>query len=447
MWGQNSHEIDQSNPSKILTNLEAIIQHFEKENPGITVSLEILPKEPERRETVLTQKRTAIMAGETPDVYLMPTLNYDTYTFEEGEPLFRDVAQAMSEKHFADLSAWYEKDAALHTEELQQTVMDAGVLGESRYILPLGYTFDVLFTEGTALEKAGLNVETTEQTVFTLYDSLLSLKEGQWLPNFYGYLPLNSLPMLCDYETERVFLTKEDFLALLQRINQIAAPQWEYLMSIPQTGVNGFEQYLRKADYVYPINKNTQVLQSDLRHTLSNYLPMAKAENIDLKMIPVRATDGSLTADVTYWGAVSANCQNIDAAYRFLRIFLLPEVQHSEELSGKSLDFGLSGPGWPVRYRGYAKKLWDRALSQYLETYSHEGMMEDRIRKLEAVTIDDSDLPLLNTDIAYARFPSVLDIDLLSSLAPLMDSPVSEEELEKIAADFVQNLRYHLAEG
>ena len=41
----------------------------------------------------------------------------------------------------------------------------------------------------------------------------------------------------------------------------------------------------------------------------------------------MRALDGDLVANITYYGAVGAGCETPELAYSFLRMFLLEETQ------------------------------------------------------------------------------------------------------------------------
>ena len=54
---------------------------------------------------------------------------------------------------------------------------------------------------------------------------------------------------------------------------------------------------------------------------------IAKAEGVDLGIYPLRSTDGSVTADITFYGAVTSGCKNPELAYEFLRYFLTEESQ------------------------------------------------------------------------------------------------------------------------
>ena len=116
---------------------EQIMKAFKKANPDVRVTLEVLPNEKEHaqeRSVRLEQIRTDILAGNGPDVYLIPN---ETFM---NDPLFKDVQQAMHNGVFADISSYYDTDTTLGKEDLVTEVMDGGVVNGARYVLPLRYT-------------------------------------------------------------------------------------------------------------------------------------------------------------------------------------------------------------------------------------------------------------------------------------------------------------------
>lgn len=451
-WSQTYDLLGKDSPSEVTRNLQNIISYYESENPNVSIELEVMPKTTNERNYYITQKRVSLMAGKTPDIYLMPTVSTDEVNIskkerKDYEPLFRDVGQAQTNHWFADVSSYYDADQDLHTEELQQAIMNAGKVGDARYILPLGYSFDVLVTDKDLLSQEKLDAEKMCKSSLDLFGSLIDIGEARWLPDLYfGSLPLNYLPSLCDYNSEKVNLQEQDLTQLLEVLNKIYYPQIEYLLTLDQTKFGDWEMYLYDSKIEPYINETTPA-RIDSLSNIMKYLPTAKCSGKKLEVIPVTATDGSLCANITYWGAVGANCQNVKAAYDFLRTFLLPEVQYGEDLVGRkhySTRFEHGIPGWPVRYKGFAEKRWNDIFAS-MESMEHP--VESRWEKMRGTDISDEDLPVLDFPITSARFPSVLDQDLFEALSPLWDSPASDEDLKQMSADFVRNLKYHLAEG
>ena len=119
---------------------ETALETLQEKYPAVTFKLEILPTESAERESYIQNLRTQILAGEGPDVYLLPT--GDTLTIDADrkthtdqitiEPLFSDVSLAMRTGVFTDIQRWYERDTELNTAGLRQEVMDAGMVGNAR---------------------------------------------------------------------------------------------------------------------------------------------------------------------------------------------------------------------------------------------------------------------------------------------------------------------------
>lgn len=154
---------EQSTSDGMNLQAEIIAERMEAAYPGLTVQLDILPTEEGTREIYLKQLRTQIMSGNGPDVYLLPTGNVLTTDYSRYkvrtvvttvvEPLFYDVTQAMYSGVFLDISRYYDADGQLGKDALKTEVMDAGVLGDSRYVIPLRFDMPVLLTGTMELEN------------------------------------------------------------------------------------------------------------------------------------------------------------------------------------------------------------------------------------------------------------------------------------------------------
>ena len=96
---------EQSNTDDYNLQAQLVSEWMESAHTDITVELEILPADADLREIRLKQLRAQIMAGNGPDVYLLPTSDMVSIDYAVGrirdetsvrvEPLFRDAALAM----------------------------------------------------------------------------------------------------------------------------------------------------------------------------------------------------------------------------------------------------------------------------------------------------------------------------------------------------------------
>lgn len=182
------------------------MDYYESTHESVTFELEVLPESGEERQSALEQLRVEIMSGNGPDLYLLPA----GYMAPSGESLFSDVAQSMYSGLFMDISAYYNADDALQTEELSSPIMDAGTVGDKRYVLPLRYAFPVIYAGKASLEASGLDLETLSENAGDLFDAVLEKGSPVWsfsaLPAAYPSLLLNLLPNLYDYSTGKVLL-------------------------------------------------------------------------------------------------------------------------------------------------------------------------------------------------------------------------------------------------
>lgn len=364
------------------------------------------------------------------------------------------MAQAQTNQWFADISSYYDSDTELHTEELQKVVMDAGVVGDARYILPLGYSFELLLADKARWDQ---EPDLADSTGVTLAD-LLDTGTPEWIPDWlwWGHLPLNALPQLADYDKETILVDKAQLTAMLGPMTRASQLSRERYFSPARAQSISYLSYIQAKSQcpATPFDGNNWCVHTTLEQVLAGSLPTAKCEGQELQMIPLKTADGQLVADITYWGAVSSSSENVAIAYDVLRLFLTPGVQHGtglvysdgtvQEIEPEDPGEDSWSPGWPVRYKGFVKAQWEREQKVLEMTYSDRP---ERKEALLALELDDSDLPILDEEIHYARFTGALDQELHTLLEPLQWQAASEEEIEQIADTFLRDLKYHLAEG
>lgn len=477
---------------------------FQQEHPSVTVNLEILPTDAAERSIHLKQLRTQIMAGNGPDVYLLPTgselitnsrlkRNTDSIAVE---PLLHDVEQIMYAGMFWDLQDYYEADTALNTEGLRQDVMDAGVVDGARYVLPLRYTMPVLLVNRDSeitksLEAAGLswNDGVGALAAYALDAGDTMLAAGLQLPE-----DVSVFPTLYDYQNGKNLITKEEIAAYM-RLYQ----QWYALMNpVKQQMIEAAREntaaFLREEFHDYfsdvleefgfrftmeSFNDLFQYVISD-NYWIQSRLPvystslstviestvLAEASDHAIDMYPLRRQDGSVGAVITYFGAVSANCKDAALGYDYLRLFLTEDFQWDgvRQKTDRSKDdmyymaselqsSGLVENSWPVRAIGASSHLY--STFQYQNTYISSGISGTKQRlgqvKSTMVAMNDVVLPILDFDIDEARFPIYLagEETLAYALSKLnnADGTAADVDIDALAEDIYQNLWWHLAEG
>lgn len=219
---------------------EIIAKRMEKDNPGLTVELDILPTDPQEREIRLKQLRTKIMAGDGPDVYLLPTGGTLTQDYRISEswflrfreisiaPLFQDVEQAMRSGLFYDIQTYYEADRTLGKDALNSQIMDAGTLGKKRYLFPLRFDIPVLLSDSDQWTSFGLDDLQMHEDACSVVEHLLARENGKdvsagiQLPKDMSLL---SPPF--DYSTEKLSADADEiarYLRTYQKWKSAAIP-------------------------------------------------------------------------------------------------------------------------------------------------------------------------------------------------------------------------------
>lgn len=475
---------------------ESIAQEMESQWEGLTVELEILPTEEPERSIRLKQLRTQIMAGNGPDVYLLPTGSSLKLDDSDGvrslsvEPLFPDVTQAMYDGVFRDIQSDYEADETLGKEALNQAVMDAGCLLGARYVLPLRFDLPLVVTA----ETSSLTEEIQTGGLAALVRA--ALEEREPLAAYALELPrdLRLLPQALDYQAGRVLLTEQelaDYMELYQAWNALAVEQGEAIYE----RMEGMIQDL--AIYEYAPSWYDALLDSlnpssfhDLRLYISygadwldfgfpfsvghlgdamDIAAIGKAQGISLKMMPLPCVDGHIAASVTYYGAVGVSSRHPELAYEFLRQFLLEPFQWetyrpradkdktgAQPLQPDPQSDGLVEQSWPVRVIGSVSPLWDNRRYQVAELgnrgiFTDASTKRERIIKGQDFLLTDADIPLLTWPLDEVRFPIYLEgsrsLENMLGLLNEPDGTPTDAQIDKLSQQVWQGLWWHLAEG
>lgn len=462
-----------------------VIEVFEEEHPGVSVTLDILPRESSEREVALKQLRTKIMAGKGPDVFLLPSCNARTYaakswTISEKrtlanavEPLFLDPSQSMRNGIFLDISSYYDQDEALEKETLQQTIMEVGTVDGRRYVLPLRYDFPALYVDVEGVQALGLDLAALEGSAMDLMDTTLALGEPLFASGAEpGFCRTGSafslLPPALDYDAGTVTLdvaTLTSFLEKYQALVTLTAGNHDtrqdpsvarYISAekVVGTYVPGQDFEVEQADG-FPRSVPITV------GTLSAApcaAAIAKVEKREFRMIPLRASDGTLVANVTYYGAIGAGCNSPKLAYDFLRRFLMEENQWEQNRPQQrdninrdmELQYHPIEDGWPVRARDGVESLWNvlRRGVDGLGSQFEKGL--SRSQQIMDVHLSDADIPLLDAKIDRVSFGHTLEQNLAETLRSLNDPKTGEAldaDLDELAARLIRELTWQMMEG
>ena len=441
--------------------VKIVARQFDRDHENVKVVIEQLPQDPKAREIMLERLGTEIMAGKGPDIFVLPAArtNMDLaaptwflgspLASENYEMLFPDVELSMHNGLFADISAYYDADMELGKESLVTAVMDAGVVGDARYVLPLRYNIPLIYVDTDRMTEAGVSMDIFNQDIVSMMDDITEsgldwLAAGARLEQIWHYA-LNYFPEVVDYGAQEVTFTKDELTTFMRSYISMRQLQGELK---PTYGIDTFGAYasaIIPGDSVAAGDDQYGLVTADLDAALSSVL-IAKDAGTNLAMYPLRATDGSVIADVTFYGAVGAGCKEPGLAYELLRGMLSEEVQWNSNMDGKSQQYtaGLSGhiipaSGWPVRAFGGVETM--------CKTHVKLG---GKTSRMGGLSISDDDLPFLDIQIDKCQFSTPQEESLgrkIKGLYSKINPDVDDAKLEATAEEWLRELEWHLGEG
>lgn len=292
-------------------DLKELISYLAATGNETEYELLVLPDDTEDREPELTRLRTEIMAGGGPDAFILsapiPGAVLDPSTGETMEPLFPNVEKSMYSHLFLDLEDMVQASDVIDLENCNQTVMDVGVTGDGRFLLPLTYTFSAHIFDRSALKDPEYTFSTLEELLMSDEAALKGTLAWSTLAMFP-----NCLGPLADYEGQNLLVTQESLQAAVEQADAFAALQ---------------DEAYSESDLVYRSGGNL----------ISWYGLMAlQQEETAYTVFPIPGPEGGVMAAVTTYAAVNRNAAHPQEAFAFLELLFREELatQASLEVDG-----------------------------------------------------------------------------------------------------------------
>ena len=272
----------------------------------------VLPNNTEDRETELTRLRTEIMAGEGPDAFILDATVPGTVT-DSGEPLealFPNVEKSMYSHLFLDLEDMAQSSEIIDLESCNKTVMDVGVTGEGRFLLPLTYTFSGLILDPSILNDPAY--------VFTTLDELLQSDEealkGIMAWGTFRLFP-DCLGLLADYTGQNLLVTQDSLQQVIEQADAFSAFQDETYSQSPALYQGG-------------------------RTIGANHLMSLAREETEYAVLPIPNPQGGVTAAVTFYAAINANAAHPQEAFDFIELLYSPELVTQQGFEVNGMHYG-----------------------------------------------------------------------------------------------------------
>ena len=408
-----------------VSRFEHIVEQFALEYPDVNIRLESVPQD----EESLQRLRLQIEEGNIPDVIVM----------SRNSALITDPYQAMQNGLFMDISEYYDADTELAKEELNPTIMDAGLYDGCRYIFPYSYDFPVAYVDVAQFESLGGSLDMFDSGIMQLYENLFATENPKLIWGASLSYPsqrlhsFNCLPELLDYENLEVLITADELAQFLKAVQTARAAQHFDTEELPSPNFMT-KPRLDEIKYNGTWMDYTSMYIGVMPEHVTN-VGFTKMSGIEIQAVPVTAADGDLVADVLYYGAVGAGCEEPELAYAFLRTISMV----SQNFTTRSL----MSFGWPVRIADSAANMAND---------SHSAFTEFKYFYIDSPfpEITNDDIPFLDAEIDRVQFYTSLEGDLSNIIDTLNDPNTgapTDVDIDAVAASFIEELERHLYEG
>ena len=267
----------------------------------------------EMEDELYQQVAAQIMAGSGPDIFIV-------------DDAISDVEKLVRQGVFADMEPYFQADN-FDWEPYNQAVMDGGVWNGKRFLIPLTYSFPLLFTSRTALEETGFDVEACGDYQGFLEETTRFMEdETQTRQLFRKKIFITDIVedsglTIADYDTRTVDLSSPLFKAGNQWRKTVAERcPYDYNDSYDDAGLYGAAA-VRDGDVLWTVT---------MQPTYGFYTEFSALKTIgEAVMMPVRDINGGIQAQIGHPLGVRANSENLQNAYNYIKILLGFSVQTS----------------------------------------------------------------------------------------------------------------------
>ncbi len=272
-----------------------------------TVQVDSISAAGNEHDAALTRLRTEIMAGKGPDLFICGQKLYWGYGPTETESFFHFPEQAMSNHLFMHLDDYIQEAKYIEWDNLQPMVMEAGRNDEGWQLLPLTYTFEATFFEGSYKPESKFPM-TWDEMIENPDPNIRAVASNARIENILGEL--------ADFEKDAPAFTEEE-------LKRVAAKSYATRIALPEE---------LRMDGQPP----------NLAMDLGDLSGISMAGDQEYTMIPTYNLSGGITANITTFAAINRNARHSDEAFKIIDYLLSPRVQQT------SLIFQSGMQGMPV---------------------------------------------------------------------------------------------------
>ena len=267
------------------------------------------------RETQLANYRSAIMAGEGPDIFILPSWNPQLVWDDEGnglriEPLFPDIEDAMANNIFYPLDDMIAESEILNMEDHYEVIMDAGKTDDGQMVLPLLFEYELLWLEREKMldfdvADSDFNSLLNDEDNYVKFE--IGSNTGNWLYRAYtDYV---------DESGQSLAFSQDELLGLFRTVS--TSLDWIHEFS---------DEYVEYDEDGFPIIKEWEE-NGPARELNENGL-LHLNRNFDIIYpLAVPSYDGGICAQINAFTAINRNTEHPQEAFNIIQYLFGEEMQ------------------------------------------------------------------------------------------------------------------------
>ncbi len=257
--------------------------------------------------------KSELANGQGPDIIVaMPEMLPDLSKYVEAESFYSLDKLVKNDKGFAEA-------------DYNSNVMKCGIYNGSRYLMPLSYTVDALFTTGAIMDGTGIKTDEEGLVLSEVQDlgrAFKKQKDGEYLISnldFEDYLLGGGF---INVENSKASLDSPDFIELLKQYKQACSSVMPVDSFMSRTRENNSSLLLKEQDAAF------------ISHQIGDYASLWQAysgfdKEIDPILYPVPGFNGQTasSAKIYEFAAVNSKCKNTKPAFEFIKFLLSEDIQ------------------------------------------------------------------------------------------------------------------------
>lgn len=226
---------------------------------------------------------------------------------------------------FFSLDKLVKNDSGFIAGDYNSNVMKCGIYNGSRYLMPLSYTVDALFTTGAIMDGTGINTGKEGLVLSDVQDlgrTFKKQKDGEYLISNLDFKDYLLSGGFIDVENSKASLDSPDFIELLKQYKQACSSVMPVDSFTSRTREKNSSLLLKEQDAAF------------ISHQIGGYASLWQAysgfdKEIDPILYPVPGFNGQTasSAKIYEFAAVNSKCKNTKSAFEFIKFLLSEDIQ------------------------------------------------------------------------------------------------------------------------